>query len=332
MDERPRTDADVETTRMPFGDHLEELRRCLIRALIGLALGTILSLAFAKEILSFILRPVIVVLRAHGEWPELLALSPEAPFIIYLKVGFLSGMLISAPWGLYQLWQFVGTGLYAHERRFVRRFTPISIGLFITGVLFMFYIVLPIVLSFFASFNQGFDLPDLEMTRLERVLLAQDEPKPAPDTAASDLRIPVLDSPPSEPPVGTAWINNQNRTLNVQLPDGTYSSPLRPAARSRAVSSQYGLQFFVSLVFSLALGFGVAFELPVVVVFLAVTGMVTPAEMAGARRYVILGIVIGAAVLTPPDVISQFLLAVPMFVLFESGLIVARMWQRPPET
>ena len=328
MDDRPSSDANVESQRMPFGEHLEELRSCIIRALVGLAISTVVSLIFAKEILKIILRPAIVVLKAHGERPELLALSPEAPFIIYLKVGLFTGILVSAPWILYQLWMFVSTGLYAHERKFARRFAPISIGLFVSGVTFMFYIVLPIVLSFFATFNQGFDLPNPEMTFFERALLPKGHTTAAPIAVSPDLKIPLLDTDPADPAVGTMWINNQDRTLNVQLPDGTYISPLKPAARGRAVSSQYGLQFFVSLVFSLAIGFGAAFELPVVVVFLAVSGIVTPAEMAGARRYVVLGIVIAAAILTPPDLISQVLLAVPMLVLFESGLIVARILQR----
>ena len=75
----------------------------------------------------------------------------------------------------------------------------------------------------------------------------------------------------------------------------------------------------------LALGFGVAFQMPIVVYFLARTKIVPLAVMAKGRRYVLLGIVVAAAIMTPPDVISQLLLAGPMYALFEVGLLAARM-------
>ncbi|MCH7703336.1 MAG: twin-arginine translocase subunit TatC, partial [Planctomycetes bacterium] len=88
---------------------------------------------------------------------------------------------------------------------------------------------------------------------------------------------------------------------------------------------------YMSFVLSLMLAFGIAFEVPIVVVFLAITGMVPAETMAGARRYVIFAIVIAAMFLTPPDVISQILLAVPMMALFEGGLMMARFIERKRE-
>lgn len=322
------TDERIETSRMPFGDHLEELRICLIRALIGLALGTIVSLVFARRILQFILVPAVLVLHAHGERPELQALSPQEPFLLYLKVGFLSGLLVSTPWILYQVWRFVSSGLYEHERRFARRFAPVSVGLFLSGVAFMFFIVLPIVLNFFVTFSQSFDLPDLRLNWFNRMLLSQPERPPAPDKELTDAHVAILDHDPVDPPTGAVWVNHRDDTLNVRAPDGTWTVNLKPADRSRSVSSHYGIQFFVSFVFTLALGFGLAFELPVLVVFLAGTGLVSTGEMSKARRYIFFGIVVAAAVLTPPDVISQILLAVPMFALFETGLAFARGFER----
>lgn len=320
--------ADNSETRMPFGEHLEELRTCLIRALIGVVICTIVSLIFAKGILAFILAPALIVLQAHGERPELLALHPAGPFLLFLKVGFLCGLVISTPWVLYQAWQFVATGLYARERRFARNFAPFGLALFATGVTFMFYIVLPIVLNFFVVFSQGIDLPDLKMSWFQRLLLGEPESTASAPDMALDVRFPILDEDPIDPPVGTVWINNLQRRLNVQTPNGVLTVPLSPHSRPRAVSSQYGVQFYISFVFSLALGFGLAFELPVVVILLAVTGLVPTQMMAKGRRYVMFAIVVLAAILTPPDVISQVLLAVPMIVLFEAGLIVARRFER----
>ncbi len=109
---------------------------------------------------------------------------------------------------------------------------------------------------------------------------------------------------------------------------GLLMTPLESAKSTGAVTSQFSLQFYISFVLSLALAFGLAFELPVVVVFLSLTGIVSAAQMGKARRYVIFGIVVAAAVFTPPDVISQILLAIPMMALFEGGLLAARLLER----
>jgi sec-independent protein translocase protein TatC len=78
--------------------------------------------------------------------------------------------------------------------------------------------------------------------------------------------------------------------------------------------------------------FGIAFEVPVVVVLLAVTGLVSAAKLRAARGYVIIGVFVAAAVLTPPDPISQIMMAVPMWLLYEAGLVMARVLSRPAKT
>ena len=126
-----------------------------------------------------------------------------------------------------------------------------------------------------------------------------------------------------------AWLGSIN-------PKGVSRSPLINASIRRRCglsstppsSNQYSVDFYVSFVLALSLAFGVAFQLPIVVVFLALSGLAPVARIAAARRYFILGIVIVAAVLTPPDVASQILLAIPMVILFEAGLVIARMATR----
>jgi sec-independent protein translocase protein TatC len=78
--------------------------------------------------------------------------------------------------------------------------------------------------------------------------------------------------------------------------------------------------------------FGIAFEVPVVVVLLAVTGLVSHEKLTAARGYVIIGVFVAAAVLTPPDPISQIMMAVPMWMLYEAGLVMARVLSRPART
>ncbi len=88
------------------------------------------------------------------------------------------------------------------------------------------------------------------------------------------------------------------------------------------------IKAYLDFVFSMFFAFGFAFEVPVAVVIMSSTGMVNPETLATKRPYVIVGAFVIAAILTPPDVASQFLLAVPMLILFEVGLFVARLLHR----
>ena len=313
---------------MSFGEHLDELRNRLIKILAGVALGLAISLIYAKQVLAITYWPLLVVLDARGLRPSLMALGVSDPFIGFLKMAAICGLIISMPWTLHQLWMFVSAGLYRHERRFVRLFAPASVGLFMAGVLFMYFIVLPIVLNFFVRFNQSFGLPDLTRSGLVGLLVGdrtEDEDQESPDVLPT---FPVVGRDPAEPAAGSIWVNSKTRRLCVQTQDGVLTVPLEKMEAAGAVSSEFSLRFYVSFVLSLSLAFGIAFELPIAVVFLSLTGIVTTEAMARARRYVILGVFIAGSLLTPPDVVSQILLAIPMLGLFEGGLLAARLIER----
>lgn len=312
---------------MSFGEHLDELRSRLIRALLGIAVGTGLSLFYGKEILETICQPLLMVQFANGLPPRVLALSPTGPFSMYLKIGFLTGLILSMPWVLYQGWLFVASGLHAHERRFMKLLTPISLLLFFVGVIFLYFVVLPIVLHFFIGFNKSIAMPDLTPSSFQSLLLPGAQ-SGASQTVAGRLKTPILGSDPIGAEVGDTWVNAHTRRLMLQTADGVWSMPLEPGATPGAMQSEFALDEYVSFVLTLALAFGIAFETPVVVFFLGWSGIVPSSKMARSRRYVLLGIVIVAAVLTPPDVISQMLLALPMYLLFELGIAAAWFMER----
>lgn len=319
----------ITATRMSFGDHLEELRACLIRALIGVALATAVTLYFGREILQIIYQPLLVVQFANGLQPQIQVLSPTGAFSAYLKIGFFSGLIIAMPWVLHQTWTFVSTGLYPHERRFVKLLIPISTLLFAVGVLFLYFVVLPIVLHFFVRFNETFKVSDLTPTGFSSLLL----PAHIPETSAADTQlanVPVLSTDPTNPQNGDMWVSAATRRLNVKTPDGLWSMPFQTAASTSSLQSQFALDYYISFVLMLGLAFGLAFESPLVVLFLAWSGLAPVETMAGARKYILFGIVIIASVITPPDVISQMLLAIPMYGLFELGLLAARSLVTPP--
>ncbi len=318
---------DPEETRMAFGDHLEELRTRIILALVGLVAATVVCLIWNNHVISFVIRPAYVVLRKFNQEPALQSLSPPDTFLIWIKIALLCGLVLSSPWVIYQCWQFVASGLYEHERKHVRRFGLASPVLFVAGVAFMFFIVLPIVLNYLVRFSQSFPAPGKELTFLEKVLIGSPETLQEVPLAKFP-RVPILNNDPDEPDPGTLWFNQSEGFLRLATTDGIRQTPMRPARSTSAISNQYSIDFYVSFILTLSLAFGIAFQLPIVVIFLTTTGIVPIESMARARGYVIFGIAIASAMLTPPDVVSQIILAIPMAILFEGGLIVSRIMAR----
>ncbi len=316
---------------MSFGDHLDELRACLIRALIGAMLGAAIALFFGKDILEIIFRPLQIVQFANGLQPSLQVLAPTGAFLAYLKISLISGLIIAMPWVLYQIWRFVASGLYPRERRFAKLLGPASTALFVIGVLFLYYAVLPIVLHFFIRFNKSFDLPSLQPSAIQNLLLAKDSDSEVVNPFLDDdntLRIPIGERKLEDTRTGEAWIDPATRRLLFKTEKGVLSVALTPEATPSTMQSQFALDFYISFVLMLALAFGIAFETPIVVLFLAWTGIVPRSTMVRSRRYVLLGMLVLCALLTPPDVFSQLLLVVPMYLLYELGMLVAHFVER----
>jgi len=320
----PEFDRDnAEGSRMSFGDHLEELRTCLIRALLGFVAAGAIALLLGKQILNLVFAPLYAVQIANGLQPRLQALGPTDAFSAYLRISILAGLILAMPWILYQLWAFVATGLYVHERKFVKRLTFASAGLFAVGVAFLYFVVLPVVLQFFITFNRAFEASTFAPSALTQLLIGQTEPPPTSDPIVG-LQVPLLPADPPDPAPGAVWVNTTTKRLVTAWGEGLWSAPLTPGAVAPAIESQFAIPAYISFVLVLALAFGIAFETPIVVVFLAWSDLVRTETMAGARRYIIMIIVLLAAVMTPPDVVSQLLLAIPMYGLFELGLFLAR--------
>lgn len=330
--EKPTTQSSTETpadgSRMSFGDHLEELRSYLIRALLGFLLSTVVCLVFGKEILAILCRPLYQAQHANGLPPQLQVLAPTAAFTAYLKVGFLGGLVVAMPWVIYQIWRFVASGLHKAEQRFARLLIPASLGLFVAGVLFLYFLVLPFVFHFFIKFNQGFDLPGFAVVAEAPVETDGAVPPPEPKPALSPPQLPIQWDDPTDTHPGDVWIDARSNHIVVDTGDGRWWMPLTRQASASPMQSQFAIDFYVSFVLLLALAFGIAFETPIVVFFLSWTGIVTTAAMARGRRYVVLGMILLSAILTPPDVISQLLLALPMYLLFELGILAARIAER----
>ncbi len=322
----------VDQTRMSFGDHLEELRHRMLLSLAGLGGGLAVALFFADDIIALLCQPLLVALAMEGLNPRVYQEQVQGLFINYLQAGLLAGLIIASPWVFYQLWKFVAAGLYRHERRFVKTFAPASLGLFLLGAAFVYFFVLPLGLRFFVEFNRIIEPPSLRFqTPVQRFIYRDADGPPATTQAdAADTALPVLpvlDAPPpaDSTPDGVVWIDRV--TGQVQYYHRGKVKSLPPTARSM-VEPWFNLADYLKFALVLMFVFGLGFQMPLVILFLARTGIVTTDRMRRARRGVVMTLVILAAVFTPPDVISQILLGGCMYALFELGLLLGRRAER----
>lgn len=135
--------------------HLAELRTRLVRALIGISVVTILCYSFSDKIFNFIRKPIEPYLPEGG----LIFTGPADIFIAHLKLSLVCGIIFSCPYWLYQVWLFVAPGLYKKERGYAGGFIVAGSFLFITGVAFCYYGVLPIAFEFLLTYGGGQDKP-----------------------------------------------------------------------------------------------------------------------------------------------------------------------------
>ena len=325
-------DAPIQTdrehfddTRMSFGDHLEELRKRIIYALVGLVLVTLICLKFGDSIISVLTTPYFVAMQDMGYDPRLVQLNPTESFIEYFKICLQFGLVIAAPWALYQIWQFIAVGLYPHERKLISQFAPFSIGLFVVGASFMITVVLVGLMKFLIGVSSWFPLPSMSDNWLYELLRT----KQIATTQADDVRtappISIVDNDPLVPLHGQAWFNRQTRELSVFADGRRYAVSMQPAAGRQFVTPLFSISEYLGFVTDLSLAFGLGFQIPIVVVFLIAVNILTAAALTAARKYIVLGVFVLAAILTPtPDIGTMLLLAVPMLALFEIGLLIGR--------
>lgn len=143
----PEPDDNPEAYVMGFFDHLAELRNRLIKAFLGLAVTTGVSLLFANRILEYLISPV-------GREDFLLqTLGPTEGVVIYFRVALLAGGILSIPWITWQLWMFIAPGLTRKERRYILLSLPATTLLFLVGVLFAWFLLMPAALNFLQNFQ-----------------------------------------------------------------------------------------------------------------------------------------------------------------------------------
>lgn len=222
--------------------HLTELRKRLIYSSIVLLAAIAISYNFSEMMVKHIIDIVPDI--------NFVFIAPAELLMSYIKISVISGLVVSAPFLLLQIWLFVSPGLKKSEKRTIAVSLFIGGFFFVAGVIFSYLVILPIMLQFFMGF---------QIEQIEEMI--------------------------------------------------SFSN-------------------YLSFVINTLLSFGIIFEIPILMVILTKFHILKVSFLKKNRKYAILSIFIIAAVLTPPEVITQIMMAGPMILLFETGIILSSIVER----
>ncbi len=221
--------------------HLEALRETLLKCLIVLGLVFPFMLFAAPKVLECLTDIIISDSNVTLNY-----FSPAEVFIIQIKTAAVLDLIVCFPYIAKKIWDFILPALYENERKFIKTTVLTSTALFVTGVLFCIFFILPLIIKFGLSFS------------------------------------------------------------------------------SSNIKAVFGISNIINLSLWMSISFGLMFQLPLITYSLIKSDIIPYESISDKRSYVIVGILIIAGILTPPDVVSQILLALPTYMLFELGLFFAR--------
>jgi sec-independent protein translocase protein TatC len=301
---------DPEEYRMSIGDHLEELRHRLVLGLAGFVVACIICFIFGEPLTRWFIRPFIDACDRNNINPQMYTREVAESFMTYIKIVMVCAATIAGPWLLYQVWQFVAAGLYPNERKYVTKYLPLSITLLIAGMTFLYLYVLPLMIEFFLAFGLGRTFP------LKHRL-------PVPEGAATQpaMQLPIYAQAPKDPVPGSLWIDAETGLVKICPKAGTVR--VLPYGTDSLVSPQITLADYIDMVIGLLISFGLAFQMPLVVLALHKIGIMDIPTLKKFRRFVYFGMSIVAACIVPDVATGMVALLVPLILLYELGILLA---------
>lgn len=240
----------MDGTEQSFVEHILELKTRLLHSVLSILIIFTCMFPYLNEIYAFVAEPII---NTMPKGASIISVGVISPFLTPLKMGLIFSLYLAIPYLAYQIWLFVAPALYKNEKRIIIPLVISSAILFYTGVMFSFFIVLPVIFEFLSGV--------------------------AP-------------------------------TIVSQSPD---------------------IQNYLDFVLKVSFACGVAFEVPIATILLIKFNAVSAETLKKNRAYVVLGAFVVGMVLTPPDIISQVMIAIPMWLLFEVGLIASPYFKKVNE-
>jgi len=228
---------------MTFAQHLDELRRRLLRSIVAVVAAVTVAMIFYKDLINVAILPHEQAMSWLGKSAGFIISNIIGSAGAAMKLSCIIGLFVASPYVARELWGFVAAGLHRDEKRYVTAFAPVSFLLFILGCVFGYFLLIPYTL--YAM---------VQMMPLDKV----------------------------------------QPLVNI----GDY----------------------LSLVMTLTILLGVLFQLPLIMTFLSTLGLVTPNRWRRWRRGAILGNVVLAALIAPPEVQSMVVFALPLLLLYEVGV------------
>ncbi|MEZ5828857.1 MAG: twin-arginine translocase subunit TatC [Hyphomicrobiales bacterium] len=247
-------DDDIDESKAPLIEHLIELRRRLMWALVAIFVAFVICFWFAKPIYNVLLWPYHVAAGVDAPI-ELIYTAPQEFFFTQVKLALFGAMFLAFPVIASQLYMFVAPGLYRKERQAFLPFLIATPILFLLGAALVYFVAMPLAMKFFLSMQE-----------------------------TGDNGVQIL--------------------LTAKVSE------------------------YLSLIMMLMIGFGICFQLPVLLTLLARAGLVTSDQLKHYRKHAIVGVFIAAAILTPPDPISQIALALPTLALYEISIYAVKLAER----
>ncbi len=242
-----------------FTSHFVELRNRLLNSLIFIFLAFVISYIFAEHIYNFLVAPYADAVKDDQTSRRLIFTALHETFITYIKVAFFASIFLGSPVLLIQIYKFIAPGLYKNEKKAILPYLISTPILFLLGGLLVYYLVMPLAIKFFLSF----------------------------ETLGSNTNLPIQ--------------------LEAKVNE------------------------YLSLIMRLIFAFGISFQLPVLLNLLARIGIVNSSYLKTRRRYVIVIIFAIAAILTPPDPITQVGLAIPLLLLYELSIFTVKFTEKKNE-
>ena len=247
---------DEKSKQSSFVGHLTELRSRLTKSIIYLFIFFLVCYFFSENIYNFLVAPYAEAVKDDEINRRMIFTALHETFITYLKVAFFAAMFITSPIILTQIWKFVAPGLYKNEKMALLPYLIATPVLFLLGGMLVYYLIMPLAIKFFLSFET------------------------------------------------TGHISS----LPIQL---------------EAKVNEY-----LSLIMRLIFAFGISFQLPVLLSLLARVGFIDSQYLKKRRKYVIVIIFAIAALLTPPDPITQIGLAIPLLILYELSILTVKIIEK----